>query len=117
MISLFGVAIRTGRIRPVELTGCFLPCRQGKPLVKRFPRHDCLYVLAFRSRELLENTLGRETPPLFDRVLPIEDGLDFLSQVPSELKVMLDLEFLSDDCIQWLEIQPPTRESQWPPAS
>lgn len=80
-----------GKIRPVRLTGALIPwAADDQPAVVQWPGSAQLYLPCFTSAsDLIAEMAGAAIP--IAKIKRIEDGPEFLSSIPGNIIVILDL--------------------------
>ena len=74
---------RTGApLMPVSITGFLLPVKKnGQPMVLSMPGTSNMYIPVFETMAMLDTLWRAALIPLYDRVVLISDGPEFLASI------------------------------------
>jgi hypothetical protein len=93
----------TGRRSEVSLTGALMPWKQGQPAFLSVPGSDALYLPIFSAQDKLEGMMACVHTP-YQSVKQIQDEADFLSSIPTDIKIMFDPYFTPEGKVRWTEL-------------
>lgn len=86
-----------------DLTGLIFPWKDGQPLTLGVSGSQSLYLPVFHEEQQLR-TMMKHAQVEFDSIKLIQDGSEFLSGIPNDIKVAVDFRLTPEGRVRWTEI-------------